>query len=122
MRRTLAKSSMPVRRASSTPAAVLERMADTLHFHGCSACRRTIGCYCSTPAENPVCRPCRGLLLSVYDVTREPQECCHRDVTQVIRKEDVELYALAGPGPWFRCTTCFRHHAQNPLTVSRKSS
>ena len=113
VRRQLAHSSMPARK-TPTSVAVVDKMADHGHYHGCQACRRTIGCRCSTPQTNPLCRPCRGLELSVYDTYREPRECCFAGVVQVTTARDIEVYELAGPGPWFRCPTCFRHHASIP--------
>ena len=120
-RKALARSAVSSRPAR-TADGVVAKLADVLHDHGCRTCRRTIGCSCSTPASNPECRPCRGLELSVYDRTREPRDCCW-DACQVVTDPDqIALYLLAGPGPWFRCPTCARHHAKNPLTCSRESS
>lgn len=125
MRRQLAKSSIPARKAA-TPVTVISRMAEKLHFHGCAKCRRTIGCSCGTPLVNPVCRPCRGLELSRYDLAREPRDCCWDACELITRPDLIETYDLAGPGPWYRCPTCARQHAspprKNPLTVSRESS
>jgi hypothetical protein len=115
VRRQLAHSAVAAKRRA-TGLAVVDRMADRLHFHGCSTCRRCLGCSCSTPQVNPVCRTCRGLTPSTYDVAREPRGCCHGNTVQVSRPEDLETYDLAGPGPWFRCQTCFRHH---PTALAR---
>lgn len=113
VRRQLAHSSVPARKAD-TAQTVVAKLAGKGHVHGCSACRRTILCRCDTPERNPTCRPCRGLELSAHDTYREPRECCFAGVVQVTAARDIEVYELAGPGPWFRCQTCFRHHACVP--------
>ena len=111
VKRVLAHSAVSNVKKVSAEGAV-RAMADKAHYHGCRGCRRTFRCSCDTPLENPECRGCRGLVLAVWDVWSAPIACCAGNCVQVVSADDIERYRLAGPGPWFRCPTCFRHHTR----------
>lgn len=106
-RKVLAKSSMPATRSTS-----LTALAGKHHKHYCTngGCRLAYEDNCEEPEVNGECSLCRGWRRSIYDMWLDPQECCIDNTYQVLNRGELLRFRLGGPGPWYQCRTCFRHH------------
>lgn len=79
------------------------KLADRAHVHACRTCGLRYGCHCGDPQVNGQCSQCRlGQERPLWDRNHDPRPCCVT-AQHVLFGEDVLKYALAGPGPWFRC-------------------
>lgn len=82
------------------------RWAGKRHHHGCTRCSCRYKCTCDTPEVDAICHDCfHGRTTFICDGML-PRPCCA--VRRPATRDDREQYLLAGPGPWFFCTTCFR--------------
>lgn len=106
MKRKAVIKHLPTQRSFS-----LSGLAGKPHFHFCRErdCRLVYEDRCGEPEENGLCQLHRGLRRALIAI-RDPQECCIGNCVQVIEKEHIFRYLLAGPGPWFQCRTCARCH------------
>lgn len=101
MRRTVIKHKPTTRTFS------VNRWKGSLHYHGCIACHCAMTCACETPeADTQPCNDCRQGRVTFIQEGRYPRECCAD--RELATKDDRETYKLAGPGPWWICTTCCR--------------
>lgn len=107
MVRTLAPKGLTPTRFNAT------NMAGKQHRHGCLQCRLSYSCDCQTPEVDDLCNSCISGRISAYQEAIEPRECCRRKCKRAT-DADRTKYKLAGPGPWFLCTTCRRQHPTNP--------
>ncbi len=106
-RKALVKYQLQVKKPKT-----VEGLAGLSHLHYCSnrECRLGYEDQCDTPLINIRCHPCRGKERPRYFVSRDPQECCMGNCSQVTDKHTLMLHKLAGPGPWFQCSRCARSH------------
>lgn len=81
------------------------------HFHFCKdrECRQIYEDTCEQPEINGPCQTCRGVKRELMR-HRDPHECCIGNTDQIIARQHIIRYALAGPGPWYQCRTCARCH------------
>lgn len=96
----------------------LYKKLETLgHKHFCCnrECRQVFQCLavpflrrCPTPRQNGRCGRCRGLAVPIWYPMSEPIECCRDNAYQVVDRDELLAYRLAGTGPWFKCKTCAR--------------
>lgn len=108
-------SGLPKRPATTD--AVLRRMSGGLHFHACLDCGLRYSCNCETADRNArcqVCRPVRPNSRPSWDRSTDPAECCSGNCIQITDTAVLASHKLAGPGPWFQCKTCKRHHGRLP--------
>jgi hypothetical protein len=92
---------------------VAKNLAGKLHYHACINCRDRYPDACHTQDENGLCNTCRSGRQSIHSMAGGAQECC-RTNSRVANKDDLEMYRLRGPGPWWLCRTCARQHAYDP--------
>lgn len=107
MARVLASKGIVVRHFSA------KAMAGALHYHGCVQCRLRYEDACDSPENDSLCNSCICGRVQAYQSAIEPKDCCRALCTRATDKERMR-YNLAGPGPWFVCTTCRRQHPFNP--------
>lgn len=90
------------------------------HFHFCSDrdCRLIYEDACQDVGTNGPCQLHRGVRRPVWVQARDPQECCI-DNCELVAGDDLVLYRLAGPGPWFQCKTCRRAHGWTCSTLAQ---
>lgn len=80
--------------------------AGKAHHHGCVHCHCRYTCACYTPQHDDVCTDCRQQRSTFIQMGLYPKACC---VTRrLATPDDRKRYLLAGPGPWWLCTTCLR--------------
>jgi len=92
-----------------TSVGVLNRLRGKHHWHACTTCKvRVYGCHCQATETNGRCQACRGGRRPVWELAREPRDCCLVNCKQLLSADELERYQLAGPGPWFQCRTCAR--------------
>lgn len=108
-RKAVAKPSAGLTKSPSL-AKVHRELSQTWHLHVCttSGCRLVYECSCVTAGRNGLCSLHRGTRRPLWELDREPAACCYGNTKQVTRSEALLLYRLAGPGPWFQCSTCAR--------------
>lgn len=102
---------------------VYRKLQDTWHLHFCinRDCRVIFECnHCTDVAKNVRCHRCAGRERPQHADARDPKDCCLGNCRQVTDKEDLLRYRLAGPGPWFQCTTCARCHGWPCNPTERK--
>lgn len=90
----------------------LSSLAGDFHFHFCveRECRLIYSDRCDDVRTNGRCHAHRGVARRpIWVSSRDPQECCMGNTEQV-KGDDLVRYALAGPGPWFQCSSCYRAH------------
>jgi hypothetical protein len=82
-----------------------------VHAHGCPSCRRRIECTCTTPADDPICAPCRtgAAPSALLTEGRLPRACC-RTYARPATAEERTRYRLVGRCHWLLCTRCYRTH------------
>ena len=111
MRRIAAPNGITVRRFS------VNSFKEKLHYHGCDRCRGRYSCSCDMPGVDTTCGQCRGghteKGLSTWQAATAPRDCC-REQARTATNRERETYKLAGPGPWWVCTHCWRTHPKNP--------
>lgn len=94
----------------------VNRFKSGLHYHGCGRCRGRYSCSCDMPGMDMNCSNCNGGHPVGYGYQFQswaPRECC-REHTRQANDHDRETYKLAGPGPWFICTHCWRQQPVDP--------
>ena len=92
----------------------VNKFKDKLHYHGCGRCRGRYVCSCDMPGVDLNCSRCNGGHGdSVHTAALRPQPCC-REHSREANGNDRDMYKLAGPGPWWVCTHCWRQHPTDP--------
>ncbi len=103
-----------------TQASLEKKLREAAHKHFCAnrECRAIYQCLgpvflknqggCSAPLQNERCAHCRGIGPAGGLTTPRLQPCCAHNVRQITDRDELLAYGLAGPGPWFRCKTCWR--------------
>lgn len=92
----------------------VNKLKNKLHYHGCDRCHGRYTCSCGTPDTDLTCSRCRGGHGdSTTSAALRPRGCCGTESRQA-RPAERDMYRLAGPGPWWVCTHCWRQHPSNP--------
>lgn len=100
--------------ASLDPHKVLKSLNGRYHRHACTSCWMTYGCSCKTADINGTCSSCRsGHERPLWDRDLDPVTCCFMN-SKMVKVEEVQRFALGGPGPWYRCRVCSRVHPSIP--------
>lgn len=97
-----------------------------LHHHRCTRCGCRYDDTCQAqvtgkrggiktePGPDTLCPACAtGNPNPWWYEGRLPAPCCAVNVRSV-RREELEIYRLAGAAEWWICTTCFRAHPFDP--------
>lgn len=95
-------------------------LKNKLHYHGCGRCQCRYPCSCDMPGVDQNCNDCRGghpPLFGHLQRAWAPRDCC-RENSRAATNHERETYRLAGPGPWWMCTHCWRQHPINPRSSS----
>lgn len=94
------------------------RTKSTLHYHGCTSCRRKYSCGVDKCQADGRCNPCISGIHSILAEGSEPQDCCFRNtpLPQMRTQAEREPYKLFGP-TWFKCPTCARQFPVQPPQV-----
>jgi hypothetical protein len=97
-----------------------EDLRKSWHIHFCSdrTCRRVYECVgfgtldrkkteCNA-RTNARCQRCRQVARPLWVAARDSRTCCVNNVRQLLDRDELLRYRLAGPGPWYACATCVR--------------
>lgn len=92
----------------------VNKFKNKLHYHGCDQCRLRYSCSCDMPGVDVTCSTCKGgHPESSWQAANKPRACCQEN-TRRANDADRDMYKLAGPGPWWVCTHCWRQQPINP--------
>jgi hypothetical protein len=90
------------------------------HAHGCIKCHLRYSDRCDTPHEDRKCMTCEhGHARSIEQLDRAPKDCCKTHSVLMLNPDELNRYALGGPGPWYQCVGangCARTHPHKDPT------